>query len=119
MCAILFDRWRKGHSKKSPRSKSPATVEHNRALENVQRSHRRHQLPRAVSTVTARTMPKNALAQHSCLQCAQQLFHLSSAAISQCSRITMLLLQAGKLISQSGEVTHTKLTQCLSAGHRI
>lgn len=43
-------RGRKGHSKKSPRSKSPAPVEHNRALENMQRSHRRHQLPRAHPT---------------------------------------------------------------------
>lgn len=73
-CDVVFNRWRKGHSKKSPRSKPPAPVEHDRALKNMQRPHRRHQLPGAVSTFPRGPVPKSTLPPHSSLQHAQQ-FH--------------------------------------------
>lgn len=97
-CCSAF-RWGKGHFKKSLRSKSPATVEHNRALSNMQRSYRRYKLPRTGTFsfgITARKM-------HKSLQLApafsHALLYLNSVVISWYRlQITMLILQIRRLI---------------------
>lgn len=82
-------RWRKGHFKKSPRSKSPAAMEHNRAVENMQRSYRRYKLPRTVSTFSLRiaaTERDTCRTVYSlpCTMSSCPLFYLNSTAIPCC-----------------------------------
>lgn len=100
-CCFAF-RWGKGHFKKSPRSKSPATVEHDRALPNMQRSYRRYKLPRTVSTFSENYCQR----VYDSLQFAQ-CFHMhyfvwTPQQSHDAGQMTMFILQMRKLIFKRG-----------------
>lgn len=120
-CCFAF-RWWKDHFKKSPRSKSPATMEHNRALSIMQRSYRRYKLPRTVSSFF-----KN-YCQRVCDSCQQfaictmfshALFYLNSTAIPWYRSYDNAHFTGEKTNIQKRKVTLSKLTQLLNAGDRI